>query len=139
MFVRYAVGDSDSFPHTKSVSMTLGGHPVMAIDDIAATLSNRAIWKVCPADWDIYGASSCPVNLLGPITDAVMNEATLTFSAEHGAVICAPTRSGPRPQGRLVVLRPTQESRTCASDFALVLAADEQGRLRGIDLTLSNP
>jgi hypothetical protein len=54
-------------------------------------------------------------------------------------VVCAPTRTGPVPSGRLVVIRPVQEWRTCAGDFALARAADEQGRLRSIDLTLSEP
>lgn len=139
MFVRYAVGDSGSFPHRKSVSLAIGGQVVVSLDDVDAALSNREIWRACPADWDVYGASSCPVDLLAPITDAVVNEAVLVYSTEHGEVVCAPTRSGPPPRGRLVVLRPTEEWRTCASDFALALAADEQGRLRSIDLTLSEP
>ena len=139
MFVRYAVGDSDTFPHYESVSMSIGGEPVLSIDDISAALSNRRIWKICPADWEVYGASSCPVDLLGPITNAVANDALLVYSAEYGNVTCAPTRSGPLPRGRLVVLRPRREWRTCASDFALVLAADKQGQLRSVDLTLSEP
>ena len=87
----------------------------------------------------MYGASSCPVDLLGPITDHGVNGALLVYSAKYGDVTCAPRRSGPLPRGRLVVLRPSQEWRTCASDFALVLAADERGLLRHIDLTLSEP
>jgi hypothetical protein len=138
-FVKYAVGDSATFPHWESVSMSLGGEPVVSIDDIAAALSQRRIWQICPADWDVYGASSCPVDLLGPITNAVVNDASLVYSAEYGDVTCAPTRTGPLPPGRLVVLRPTRGWRTCASDFALVFAADGQGRLRNIDLTLSEP
>ena len=139
MFVRYAVGDSDSFPHWESVSMAIGGQAMSSIDDIVAGRPNRDIWKICPADWDVYGASSCPVDLLGPINNAVVNDASLVYSAEYGNVICAPTRRGPLPRGRLVVLRPSQEWRTCASDFALSLIADEQGRLRHVDLTLSEP
>ena len=139
LFVRYAVGDANNFPHWKSVSMAIGGRAVLSIDDIASALPNREIWKICPAGWDLYGASSCPVNLLGPITDVVVNDAALVYSAEYGNVTCAPTRSGPLPGGRLVVLRPTREDRTCAMDFALVLAADEKGLLRSIDLTLSEP
>lgn len=138
-FVGYAVGDSDTFPHWESVSMTLGGEPVVSIDDISAALSTRRIWRICPADWDVYGASSCPVNLLGPIIDQGVNGAALVYSAKYDAVVCAPTRTGPLPPGRLVVLRPVQEWRTCATDFALVLAADEQGKLRSVDLTLSVP
>lgn len=138
-FVSYAVGDSDSFPHGDSVSMSIGGQPVLSIDDIVAALSNREIWEICPADWDTYGATSCPVNLLGPIISAGRNNAALVHTAEYGDVTCAPARSGPLPPGRLVVLRPSEEWRTCASDFALVLAADERGQLRSIDLTLSEP
>lgn len=138
-FVRYAAGVADTFPHGESVSMSLGGEPILSIDDIVAALANRAIWQVCPEGWDRYGASSCPVNLLSPITDAVVNNATLVYSRRFGDVTCAPTRAGPLPSGRLVILRPTREWRTCASDFALVLAADSQGRLRSIDLTLSAP
>jgi len=138
-FVRYAVGDSDSFPHWESVSMSIGGQVVVSIDDIGAALSKRDIWKICPADWDLYGASSCPVDLLGPINDAAVNDASLAYSSEYRDVTCAPPRSGPLPVGRLVVLRPSQERRSCASDFALALVADEQGRLRSVDLTLSEP
>lgn len=138
-FVRYAVGDSDTLPHRESVSMALGGQVVLSIDDIVAALPNREIWKICPDGWDLYGASSCPVDLLGPIADAGVNDASLIYSANFGEVTCAPSRRGPLPRGRLVVLRPSQEWRTCASDFALVLAADEQGLLRHIDLTLSEP
>ena len=139
MFVRYATGDADTFPHWESVSMSLGGQTVLAIDDIVAALSNRRIWRICPADWQVYGASSCPVDLLGPINNAVVNGASLVYSGEYGDVTCAPARTGPLPQGRLVVLRPSREWRSCASDFALALAADDQGRLRAIDLTLSEP
>jgi hypothetical protein len=39
----------------------------------------------------------------------------------------------------LTLLRPSQKWRSCASDFALALVADEQGRLGNIDLTLSEP
>lgn len=139
IFVRYAVGDSASFPHRESVSMAIGGEMAMSVDDLDAALSNPEIWRVCPADWEVYGASSCPVNLLGPINDAVVNGTVLVYSTEYGEVTCAPTRKGPLPPGRLVVLRPSQEWRTCATDFALALVADEQGRLRHIDLTLSEP
>lgn len=138
-FVSYAIGDSNTFPHWESVSMSLGGEQVVSIDDIAAALSTRRIWKICPADWEVYGAASCPVDLLGPIISAGVNDAPLVYSGEYGDVVCAPTRTGPMLSGRLVVLKPVQEWRTCASDFALVLAADERGRLRNIDLTLSEP
>jgi hypothetical protein len=139
IFVRYAVGESDGLPHRESLSMSIGGQPVMSIDDIVAGLPNRKAWKICPAGWEMYGAASCPVDLLAPITSAAINGASLVYSGVHGNVTCAPPRSGPLPRGRLVVLRPTLEWRTCATDFALVLAADDQGRLRGIDLTLSAP
>lgn len=111
----------------------------MSIDDIGAALSNREIWKICPADWEVYGASSCPVDLLGPINDAVVNDASLVSSAEYGDVTCAPTRRAPLPRGRLVVIRPTQKWRSCATDFALALVADAQDRPRSVDLTRSNP
>jgi hypothetical protein len=119
--------------------MSLGGEPVVSVDDISAALSQRRIWRICPADWDLYGASSCPVDLLGPVISAVVNDASLVYSAEYAEVTCAPTRTGPLPPGRLVVLRPSRPWRTCASDFALVLAADGHGRLRAVDLTLSEP
>lgn len=138
-FVRYAVGDSDIFPLQESVSMSLGGEPVVAIDDIVAALPQRRIWRICPADWQMYGASSCPVDLLAPINDAVVNEASLVYSAAYDDVVCAPTRTGRLPRGRLVVLRFSDEWRSCGYDFALVLAADDQGRLGVIDLTLSEP
>ncbi len=47
-FVSYAVGDSNAFPHWESVSMSLGGEQVVSIDNIAAALSTRRIWKICP-------------------------------------------------------------------------------------------
>ena len=121
------------------MSLSIGGQTVVAIDDLEAALSNRSIWKICPADWEIYGASSCPVDLLGPIRSAEVNKSPLVFSAGYDDVTCAPTRLGPLPPGRLVVLRPEPMWRTCATDFALALVADEQGRLLGVDITLSVP
>jgi hypothetical protein len=138
-FVRYAVGDARSFPHRESVSLAIGGEVVVSIDDVAAALSDRDIWKRCPADADMYGASSCPVDLLGPIRDAAVNGTPLVHSSALGTVTCAPTRTGPLTHGRLVVIRPRREHRTCAGDFALALLADGQGRLRSVDLTLSAP
>lgn len=139
MFVKYALGHADSFPHSESLSMAIGGERVVSIDDVEAALPNREIWRICPAGWEGYGASSCPVDLIGPINDAVTNGAVLVYSGEYGEVTCAPIRSGPLPPGRLVVLRPSQEWRTCATDFAVALVADGQGRLRNIDLTLAAP
>ncbi|WP_162799250.1 hypothetical protein [Nocardioides sp. 616] len=138
-FLRYAVGASDSFPHWESVSMSLGGQAVVSIDDVAAALSNREMWRICPGDWQTFGAASCPVDLLAPIHQAVANDVPIAYSAQYGEVTCAPRRSGPPPTGRMVVLRPTSEWRTCASDFALTLVADDHGLLRSIDLALSNP
>lgn len=138
-FVAYALGDSDSFPHWESVSMAIGGEGVKSIDDIGAALSERDIWKMCPGDWDGYAASDCPIDLLGPITTTAANSASLVYAADYSEVTCAPTRTGPLPAGRMVVLRPTPEHRDCARDFALALVADERGRLRSVDLTLSAP
>lgn len=139
LFVSYAVGNADSFPHWESVSMALGGQTAVSIDDVDAALTNRRIWRICPADWEVYGASSCPVDLLGPVINLVLNDAALVYSAKYADVTCAPPRTGRLRPGRLVVLRPSPQWRTCASDFALALVADEQGRLRSIDLTLSDP
>ena len=69
----------------------------------------------------------------------MVNETTIVHTTDRAAVTCAPTRSGPLPAGRLVVLRPSPEWRTCATDFALALVADGQGRLRSVDLALSSP
>ncbi|WP_156391505.1 MULTISPECIES: hypothetical protein [unclassified Nocardioides] len=139
LFVRYAVGDVDSFPHRELVSLSISGQVVASVHDIGAALVQRTTWKVCPEGWTAYGASLCPVDLLGPIDEAAVNDDPLVYTADYGDVICAPTRSGPSPRGRLVVLRPVNDSRTCASDFALVLVADVRGRLRSVDLTLSEP
>jgi hypothetical protein len=138
-FTAYAVGDAASFPHRESVSMAIGGESVKSIDDIGAALSNRDIWRMCPGDWDGYAAASCPVDLLGAIKDAVANGASLVYEPDYGAVTCAPLRTGPPPEGRLVIVRPPPERRTCATDFALSLVADQHGRLRSVDLTLSAP
>lgn len=138
-FVAYAVGDAASFPHWESVSMSIGGEGVKSIDDIGAALSNRDIWKTCPGGWDGYAAAACPVDLLGPIKDAAVNGTPLVHAPDYRHVTCSPPRTGPLPQGRTVVLRPTSEGRTCATDFALALVADAQGRLRAVDLTLSAP
>ena len=138
-FVRYAVGEADSFPHTQTISLSIGGRAAGSIEVTDAALADRSTWERCPDGSATYGASSCPVDILGPVEAAVVNETTIVHTAEYGAVTCAPTRSGPLPDGRLVVLRPVPEWRTCATDFALVLAADEQGRLRSVDLTLSSP
>lgn len=138
-FVSYALGDSDTFPHWESVSLGLGGQVMLSIDDLAAALANRRIWRICPSDWEGYGASSCPVNLLGPILHANVNDHRVVYSAAYSNVTCAPDRVGPVPQGRLIVLRPSDKLRTCASDFALVLVADDEGQMLSIDLTLSAP
>lgn len=138
-FVAYAVGDSASFPHWESVSMSIGGEGVKSIDDFGAALSNRDIWRMCPGDWDGYAAASCPVDFLGPIRAAEVNGMPLVYAPDYSDVTCAPPRTGPLPEGRTVVVRPTLEGRTCATDFALALVADDHGLLRAIDLTLSAP
>lgn len=138
-FVRYAVGDADSFPHTQTISLSIGGRVAGSIEGTGAALADRSTWMRCPAGMPSYGASSCPVDVLGPVEAAVVNDTTIVQTTAYDAVACAPTRSGPLPDGRLVVLRPSPEWRTCATDYALVLAADGQGRLRSVDLTLSSP
>ncbi len=138
-FTAYAVGASDDFPHWESVAMGLGGQVAVYIDDIVATLSQRKIWRICPADWKWYAAGGCPIDLLGPLHAVGASGHELVFSGRYDEVTCAPDRVGPHPEGRIVVLRPPQRWRTCASDFALVLAADADGLLRAVDLTLSEP
>lgn len=73
-FVDYAVEQSDGFPLAESVTMSLGGETVKAVDDIAAALSDRRIWRICPADREYYGASDCPVDLLAPMAEALVKE-----------------------------------------------------------------
>lgn len=138
-FVKYAIGNADTFPYSSSLSMSIGGQPVKVVDDVFAAIGSREIWSICPDDWEVYGAVSCPVDVLVPINNAVLNHETLVYSAEFGDVTCAPPRDGPLPPGRLVVLRPSQERRSCTSDFALALLADEHGRLQSIDFTLAEP
>ena len=138
-FVAYAVGEADSFPHAQRISLSIGGRAAGSIEGTGAVLADRSTWMRCPAGSVTYGAASCPVDILGPVEAAVVNETTIVQTAAYGTVTCAPTRSGPLPDGRLVVLRPSPEWRTCATDYALALAADGQGRLRSVDLTLSSP
>lgn len=138
-FVGYAVGDADTFPHGVTVGMSLGGQLVKHVDDVVAALSTRRIWRICPADRAAYGAASCPVDLLGPIRGAGLRGSALVYSGELGHVVCATARTGPLPRGRLVVLRPEPQRRTCTTDFALALVADRAGRLRSVDLTIAEP
>lgn len=137
-FVAHATGGSVSFPHRASVRLTLGGEPVASVDVVSA-LADRGLWTGCPEGWEGYAAASCPVDFLGPLRTARVNGTTVVHEATYDDVVCAPSRSGPLPEGRLVVLRPTLENRTCATDFALALVVDGQGRLRAVDLTLSAP
>lgn len=136
-FVAHAAGGSASFPQRATVRLTLGGEPVGAVD--VASAPDRRLWAGCPADWKGYAAASCPVDFLGPLRTARANGASVVHEAAYDGVTCAPPRTGPLPGGRLVVLRPVPTNRDCARDFALVLGADERGRLRAIDLTLSAP
>lgn len=138
-FVRYAVGDIDTFPHRATVTVAIGGTPAPTIDHLGDRLNDRSIWVTCPEGAEVYGASGCPVDVLSPITNAVVNDALITFSDTYRPVVCAPARDGRPPSGNIVVFRPERRWRTCASDYALTLVADRQGRLRHLDLTLSDP
>ena len=138
-FVRYATGEVDVLPVATSVSLAIGGRTVVAIATSPPRLPDRRIWRTCPAAWSSYAAASCPVDLLGPIRNSAANGTRLVVSSVPGEVVCAPARSGPIPSGRLVVLRPAPARRSCAGDFALALVADRTGRLRRVDLTLSEP
>jgi len=139
-FIAYARGDAEAFPHGNSLALSLGGQvALLRVDDVAAVLANRRTWRICPPGQESYGASSCPVDLLGPVVAAEVNGTPLVFEPDLGEVVCAPPRSGPMPEGRVVVVRPAPESRACALDFALALVADRQGRLTAVDLTLSAP
>jgi hypothetical protein len=101
--------------------------------------SGRDGWETCPPGWEGYAAAACPVDLLGPISTAAANDARLVLSTRIGDVTCAPERTAPPPPGRRVGLRLEQRWRSCATDFALVLVADREGRLTAVDLTLSKP
>lgn len=138
-FIGYALGDGDDLPVWESVTMALGGKVARSVDDVEAALGDRTIWQYCPADWLVYGASSCPVDVLGTIRSAETNETQLVISADPGEVACAPDRVGALPQGRLVAIRPEAGRRTCSEDFSLVLAANDRGELIAVDLTLSEP
>ncbi|QSR31582.1 hypothetical protein CFI00_13925 [Nocardioides sp. S5] len=137
-FVAHAAGGSASFPHRASVRLTLGGEPAASVD-VASALADGGLWTACPEGWEGYAATSCPIDFLGPLRTAQMNGTPVVHEAAYDGVTCAPTRTGALPVGRLVVLRPVPANRDCARDFALVLVADERGRLRAIDLTLSAP
>ncbi|WKN49879.1 hypothetical protein [Nocardioides sp. Arc9.136] len=138
-FVAYAAGGSGTFRHGESLVLGLDGAAVRSVDDVPAALRRRSTWRPCPDGQELHGAASCPVDLLGPVAAAAENGVPLVVSGRHDGVVCAHPRRGPLPAGRLVVLRPPPDRRTCASDFALVLAADGQGRLGAVDLTLSDP
>lgn len=137
--VAYALEARDTVPVWESVTFALGGERAQSVDDMEAALATRSIWSFCPADWSVYGASSCPVDALGMIASARTNGTSLVLSADPGEVTCAPARTGAYPRGRLVAIRPEAASRTCAEDFSLVLAANDDGQLTAVDLTLSAP
>lgn len=137
--VAYATGDGDLFPHARTIALALGGQAAGSIDHLTAARPGRAAWQTCPPGWELYGATSCPVDLLGPIRQAVANDVAIVYAGGPRAVTCAPDRTGLLPPGRVVVLAPSPRWRTCASDFALALVADGRGRLTAADLTLAEP
>ena len=133
--VAYALGEASTFPHAPTIALSVGGEPARTIEGSG----DRDGWRTCPAGWEGYAAATCPVDLLGPIMAAAVNDARIVHSTEIGEVTCAPERTAPPPPGRRIVLRLEPRRRSCATDFAIVLTADGRGRLTAVDLTLSNP
>lgn len=78
--------------------LTLGGEHVGAVD-VASALADRGLWTGCPPGWEGYAAASCPVDFLGPLLGARTNGASVVHEAAYGDVTCAPSRSGPVPEG----------------------------------------
>lgn len=134
-FVNFASGQTDAFPRSKNLQLLLSGEKVGTV----ARPADRATWSACPAGTETYGASLCPVESLGPIEAAAKNGVRVVASTQLDTVICAPSRSAPIPSGRLVVLRPEQQWRTCATDFAIVLSLTEDGAIKAVDVTLAAP
>jgi hypothetical protein len=137
-FIDYALGGPDTgLPTAQTVAIGLDGRPLVHVDEMPWALSDRDLWKVCPAGVEAYAAFSCPLDLLGPIRSARRNRAPLALT-RNADVLCA-RPDIPRPRGRFVVVRPRGPMVSCAFDFALVLHADRQGRLTEALMTVSEP
>lgn len=137
-FIAYALGGPETeLPTAETVAIGLDGRPLTYVDEMPRALSNRGIWKVCPRDAEGYGALSCPVDLLAPITSARRNKIRIVLT-RRADLLCA-LDGVTSPRGRCVVSRPERDWRTCASDFALVLQADRRGQLIAALLTPTHP
>lgn len=138
-FVAYALGTNDSVTHAGEVELLIGGVRVGVTTLPDGAKTPRTLMASCPHGASAYAAATCPIDLFGPIRAAQINRTDLIYSADFAPVVCAPAREGRVPQQDVIVLRPAEEWRTCASDFAIALVTDGDGRLKAIDLTLSEP
>ncbi|TCJ30753.1 hypothetical protein [Nocardioides jejuensis] len=137
--VAYVGGTRDSVPHTGEIELRIGGARVGTATLPTGPSGPRTLNAACPHGQSTYAAAVCPVDLFGPIKNARINNVGLTYAPDVAPILCAPPREGPPPRGSVIVLRPVEAWRTCASDFELVLMSDGHGRVTGIDLTLSEP
>lgn len=138
-WIRYVRTGNPSFRFADSIGLSVGGRDAGVISDPSARLHDRTVWRRCPAGSDIYGASSCPVNFLSPMHAAAVNDQQLVYTGEFEQVTCAPAAGPAQAKTRFVIIRPSPQWRTCASDFALTLSVDSQGRLSSVDITLAAP
>lgn len=138
-FVSYALGSDEPPPHITEVDLLIGGAHVGVTTFADSVTTPRRLTADCPHGGQTYAAAWCPLDFFGPIRAARTNGTDLAYSPGLEPVVCAPDREGALPRRDVIVLRPVAAWRTCATDFAIALLADPQGRLRGIDLTLSEP
>jgi hypothetical protein len=136
-FVTFATGRPDRVPWAEAVTYSIAGH---RIGTFHPGRSVASALRACPAgDAEIEGRS-CPVSPLDAVRRFGFTAATGSTLPDHVGCNRYDVSQVPSAlRAAFAVIRPPQEKRDCAGDFAVALFLDKDGSVAWIDYTLSGP
>lgn len=138
-FVAYAEGDGagTDVPWGDHVRFSIAGEQVAQLSpDFAA---RREGWVRCPGAATEYEGRRCPVSALAAVRALVHEGGEARLETDAPETVGCSTYRLPWEGARTTWIRPDEDHRDCASDFAIALATDEDGAVVAVDLALSGP
>lgn len=131
----FADGGSDQVPWADSVTYSIGGTQVGTFTP-GASVSDE-LSACLPGKPDVEG-HTCPVSPLKAVSEDAKDAVFEQSLPEHvGCNTFSPAKVS--ASSTPTVIRPPEDRRDCASDYAVTLYQDESGKVTWVDFALSGP